>query len=106
MFIVGGFNVYPAEVEDMIREHPAVEDVAVIGVPDQRLGEVGCAFVISHEQISSEDFIAWCRKRMANFKVPRFLEVIDEFPLTASNKVFKVELRKIAATKGIGDIQS
>jgi len=103
MYIVGGFNVYPAEVEDMIREHPAVKDVAVIGVPDQRLGEVGCAFVVAHEQISPEDFIAWCRKRMANFKVPRFLEVIDALPLTASNKVYKVELREIAAAKGIGN---
>lgn len=102
MLIVGGFNVYPAEVEDMIREHPAVDDVALIGVPDERLGEVGCAFVVASAAIELDAFVEWCRERMANFKVPRHLELVDAFPLTGSNKVSKVDLRDIAAKKSIG----
>lgn len=102
MYIVGGFNVYPAEVEDMIREHPAVSDVAMIGVPDARLGEVGCAFVVAREPIEFDDFRVWCRERMANFKVPRYLEVMESFPLTGSNKVSKVDLREMAEVNQIG----
>lgn len=102
MYIVGGFNVYPAEVEDMIREHPDVEDAAVIGVPDARLGEVGCAFVVPRRHIDEEEFVAWCRERMANFKAPRHLRLLEAFPLTASNKVSKVELRELAAGEAIG----
>jgi len=102
MYIVGGFNVYPAEVENMIREHPGVDDVAVIGVPDQRLGEVGCAFVVPATQLDEEQFVAWCRERMANFKVPRHVEILEVFPLTGSNKVSKVELRALAEQREIG----
>ena len=102
MLIVGGFNVYPAEVEDMIRDHPDVDDVALVGVPDERLGEVGCAFVVARNPIDKAEFVAWCRERMANFKVPRHLELLDAFPLTGSNKVSKVDLREIATTKSIG----
>ena len=103
MLIVGGFNVYPAEVEDTIREHPNVEDVALIGVPDARLGEVGCAFIMQRRPIDFTEFVAWCRERMANFKVPRYLEPLEALPLTGSNKVSKVDLREIAAVKGIGE---
>ena len=102
MIIVGGFNVYPAEVEDMIRDHPRIRDVALIGVPDERLGEVGCAFIISREEVSEEDLIRWCRETMANFKVPRYVEFVDEFPLTGSNKISKLDLRQIANQKNIG----
>ncbi|MDG2111553.1 MAG: AMP-binding protein, partial [Actinomycetota bacterium] len=105
MLIVGGFNVYPAEVEDMIREHPDVEDVALIGVPDARLGEVGCAYVVPRQPIELDEFVAWCRERMANFKVPRYLEPIDAFPLTGSNKVSKVDLRELAAKQQIGEVR-
>lgn len=104
MVIVGGFNVYPAEVEDMMREHPNIENVAIIGVPDARLGEVVCAYVIprgAEDEISQDDIIAWCRERMANFKVPRYVVSIEEFPLTGSNKVSKVDLRNMAASQGI-----
>lgn len=103
MLIVGGFNVYPAEVENIIRAHPDVEDVALIGVPDSRLGEVGCAFVIARAPIDQADFVLWCRERMANFKVPRHVEALEAFPTTASNKVAKVELREIAAKRQIGE---
>jgi len=104
MIIVGGFNVYPAEVEDSLRQHPDIEDVAVIGVPDRRLGEVACAYIIARRSVEPEDIIAWSREHIANFKVPRFIVMIDSFPLTGSNKVSKVDLRELAASQGIGEI--
>ena len=102
MIIVGGFNVYPAEVEDMIREHPSIRDVALIGVPDERLGEVGCAFVILREAIEPDELHLWCRENMANFKVPRYIEFLEQFPLTGSNKISKLDLRDLADQKQIG----
>lgn len=94
MYIVGGFNAYPAEIESLLTSHPAVAAAAVIGVPDERLGEVGHAAVIPvvGEVLEPEDLIAWARDNMANFKVPRTVEVVDEFPLNASGKVLKTEL--------------
>ena len=101
MFIVGGFNAYPAEIENMLNEHPAVGSVAVIGVPDTRMGEVGYAFVIPrlNATLTPDELIAWARKKMANYKVPRYVEVIDEFPLNASGKVLKFELRARAQSQ-------
>ncbi|WP_334144680.1 FadD3 family acyl-CoA ligase [Rhabdothermincola sp.] len=95
MFIVGGFNAYPAEIENIMMEHPSVAQVAVVGVPDHRLGEVGKAFVIPRPgaEIDPDALIGWCRERMANFKVPRSVEVVEAFPLNASGKVLKYELR-------------
>jgi acyl-CoA synthetase (AMP-forming)/AMP-acid ligase II len=97
MFIVGGFNAYPAEIEGFMLEHPAVAQVAVIGVPDQRLGQVGKAFVVpTHNAkgaLSEQDLIAWCRDRMAGFKAPRYVEFLDELPLNATGKVMKDQLR-------------
>jgi acyl-CoA synthetase (AMP-forming)/AMP-acid ligase II len=95
MFIVGGFNVYPAEVENYLLEHPAVAQAAVVGVPDERMGEVGMAFVVLRPQatITADQLIEWARTRMANFKVPRFVDFVDEFPLTATGKVRKDDLR-------------
>ncbi len=93
MFIVGGFNAYPAEIEGFMLEHPAVAQVAVIGVPDQRLGQVGKAFVVSKTPVSEQDLIAWCRDRMAGFKAPRYVEFLDELPLNATGKVMKDQLR-------------
>jgi len=103
MIIVGGFNVYPAEVEDMMREHPDIEDAAIIAVPDARLGEVVCAFIVARVPIEPDVFVAWCRERMANFKVPRYVETLEAFPLTGSNKVSKVDLHEMAASRKIGD---
>ena len=98
MFIVGGFNCYPAEIERMLAEHPAIAQVAVVGVPDARLGEVGCACVLLRPgaALSCDELVAWSRERMSNYKVPRHLLVLDAFPLTASNKVVKRELVKLA----------
>ncbi|MBV9953380.1 MAG: AMP-binding protein, partial [Acidimicrobiia bacterium] len=86
MFIVGGFNAYPAEIEGMMLAHPGISQVAVIGVPDSRMGEVGCAYVIPRPGavLDPEAVTEWCRSRMANYKVPRRIEVVDAFPLNAS----------------------
>ena len=95
MFIVGGFNAYPAEIENALLEHDDVARAAVIGLPDQRLGEVGGAFVVLEPGavLDQEAFLAWCRQRMANYKVPRQVHVVDEIPMNATGKVMKDELR-------------
>ena len=96
MFIVGGFNAYPAEIEGFLLEHPAVAQAAVIGVPDERLGQVGKAFVVvqaDKPSVSSEELIEWSRDRMAGFKVPRSVEFLNELPLNATGKVMKDRLR-------------
>jgi HIP---CoA ligase len=93
MFIVGGFNAYPAEIEGFLLEHPEVAQAAVIGIPDDRLGQVGKAFVVATSKVSADDLLAWCRERMAGFKVPRSIEFRDELPLNATGKVMKDQLR-------------
>ena len=96
MFIVGGFNVSPAEVEQLLCRHPAVSEAAVIGVPDERLGEVGRAFVVLRhgaELASPDELMAWCREKLANFKVPRSVVVLPELPRAATGKVAKAALR-------------
>ena len=100
MFIVGGFNAYPAEIENALLRHPAVRQAAVIGIPDHRLGEVGMAFVVTSEPVSADDIIEWSRDQMANYKVPRAVEVVDELPLNATGKVMKDALRERAAAAG------
>ena len=102
MFIVGGFNAYPAEIENALLRHPAIRQAAVIGVPDQRLGEVGMAFVVVSEDVSADDIIEWSRNEMANYKVPRAVEVVDELPLNATGKVVKETLRERAAAQRKG----
>jgi HIP---CoA ligase len=101
MFIVGGFNAYPAEIENMINEHPGVGQVAVIGIPDDRMGEVGYAYVIPrlNASITADELRAWCRDKMANYKVPRYFEIVDALPLNASGKVLKYELRDRARAR-------
>ncbi|MEU9099658.1 FadD3 family acyl-CoA ligase [Streptomyces sp. NPDC048361] len=95
MFIVGGFNAYPAEIEQLLGLHPAVADVAVIGIPDPRLGEVGRAYVVRRpgSPLTADDLIAWSRREMANYKVPREVEFVQQLPRNASGKVVKGELR-------------
>ena len=98
MFINGGFNVYPAEIERTMLEHSLVGQVAVIGVPDERLGEVGAAFVVPSPQGTPKvaDLLGWCREEMANYKVPRYCWIVEALPLNPSNKVLKTELREHA----------
>lgn len=95
MFTVGGFNVYPAEVEQVISSHPAVRECAVIGVPDDRLGEIGRAYVCARQDgvLDADSLIAFCRRRLANFKVPRSVVVLDQLPRNAGGKVVKPQLR-------------
>jgi len=97
MFIVGGFNVYPAEIENALLRHPDVNQAAVIGIPDERLGEVGMAFVVG-ASADPESIKAWCRERMANYKVPRAVEIVDELPMNATGKVVKDVLRARVTT--------
>jgi len=99
MFVVGGFNAYPAEIENMLMAHPSVGQVAVIGVPDHRMGEVGKAYVVPRTgaTVDEAELIAWARERMANYKVPRSVEVVDALPLNATGKVLKYVLREQAA---------
>jgi HIP---CoA ligase len=98
MYIVGGFNAYPAEVEAALLRHPQIAMAAVIGVPDERLGEVGMAFVVPTpgSAPTEHEIIYWCRGEMANYKVPRRVAVVDTLPLNAVGKVVKPELRKRA----------
>ncbi|MFB9451531.1 AMP-binding protein [Dactylosporangium vinaceum] len=95
MFIVGGFNAYPAEIEQVLARHPYVAEVAVIGVPDARLGEVARAFVVPRpgSVFSSDDLARFCRERLANFKLPRSFVFLDALPRNASGKVLKTTLR-------------
>jgi acyl-CoA synthetase (AMP-forming)/AMP-acid ligase II len=99
MFIVGGFNAYPAEIENMMLAYPGISQVAVVGVPDERMGEVAAAFVLPRPgaEVDPADLVDWCRGRMANYKVPRQVEIVDGLPLNASGKVQKFELRDRAA---------
>ena len=102
MFIVGGFNAYPAEIENVMAGHETVASVAVVGAPDERLGEVGVAYVVPRTgtTVDPDALMAWCRERMANYKVPRRIEVVDALPLNASGKVLKYELRERATSTG------
>jgi acyl-CoA synthetase (AMP-forming)/AMP-acid ligase II len=98
MYVVGGFNAYPAEIEALLRNHDGVGAVAVVGVPDERMGEVGCAYVVPAEAGSDADelgrsILSWSRGTMANYKVPRGVVLIDALPVNASGKVLKRELR-------------
>ncbi|WP_082981029.1 FadD3 family acyl-CoA ligase [Mycolicibacter heraklionensis] len=103
MFIVGGFNAYPAEIEGFLLEHPGISQVAVIGVPDARMGQVGKAFVVrsaAAAPLSETDLIAWSRDRMAGFKVPRTVCFVDALPLNATGKVDKAQLEAKALETG------
>ncbi len=99
MFITGGFNVYPAEVEAILGQHPDVAQASVVGVPDERMGEVCAAFVIPRTgvDLDASALTAWSKEHMANYKVPRLVEIVDSLPMNASNKVLKFELRARAA---------
>ena len=96
MYVVGGFNAYPAEIEQVIVRHEAVSEAAVIGVPDERMGEVGKAFVVPRTgaAVTAEEVVAWCRELLANYKVPRYVEIVQSLPKNATGKVTKNVLRE------------
>ena len=96
MFIVGGFNAYPAEIENILSMHDDIAQAAVIGTPDERLGEVGVAFVVARPgaEPDPDQIIAWAREQMANYKVPRAVVVLDALPINASGKIVKHKLRE------------
>jgi fatty-acyl-CoA synthase len=101
MIIVGGFNTYPAEIENFFLRHPKVLDVSIVGVPDPVMGEAVMAFVIpkAGETLTEEDIAAFARGRIANFKVPKYIEIVESFPLTGSGKVQKFKQRAYAVEK-------
>ncbi len=99
MFISGGENVYPAEVERILHTHPAILEAAVVGVSDAKWGETGAAFLILRpdETLDLDDLRAWCRERLAGYKVPAHLRIVDDFPRTAAGKVRKPDLKEMLA---------
>jgi acyl-CoA synthetase (AMP-forming)/AMP-acid ligase II len=99
MYICGGFNVYPAEVEQVLARLAGVAESAVIGIPDARLGEVGKAFIVRRpgDQLTAAEVVAHCRERLANFKVPRQVEFRSELPRNPAGKPLKRLLREESA---------
>jgi acyl-CoA synthetase (AMP-forming)/AMP-acid ligase II len=102
MFITGGFNCYPAEIERILSAHPAIAQVAVIGAPDERLGEVGKAFIVlrAGAEANAEEIRLWCRANMANYKTPRLFEFIDALPVNPAGKVQKFLLAAAPSAEG------
>lgn len=98
MYICGGFNCYPAEIERYMSRHPAIGHIAVIGVPELRLGEVGKAFIVLRPgtTASEAELIAWAREHIANYKVPRSITFLREMPVSPQGKVMKDKLRELA----------
>lgn len=99
MFIVGGFNTYPAEIENILSNMPGIARAAVIGVPDERMGEVAHAYIVpaADANLDAAAVIAWARDNMANYKVPRTVSFLDELPMNAGGKVLKNQLRNLAS---------
>ena len=97
MYICGGFNVYPAEVEQVLARMEGVADAAVIGVPDERLGEVGRAFLVTRPgaDLDEQSVIAYTREHLANFKAPRSVRFVDALPRNPGGKVVKPQLREL-----------
>jgi fatty-acyl-CoA synthase len=96
MVISGGENVYPAEVESVLHEHPAVVEAAVVGRPDERWGEVCVAFVVLRHEATEAELVEHCRSRLARYKVPKSIRFVDSLPRSGMNKVLKDELRVLA----------
>ena len=95
MVIRGGENVYPREIEEFLYTHPAVADVQVVGVPDEKYGEELCAWIIVRDgrTIGAEGVREFCRGRLAHYKIPRYVLVVTEFPMTVTGKVQKFKMR-------------
>ena len=101
MFTAGGNNVYPAEIENYLYTHPQIKQVAVVGIPDEVKGAVPMAYVVLKEgsKADSKDIVDYCRNNITSYKVPRYVEFVDELPLTSSGKVQKFELKERAIKK-------
>jgi fatty-acyl-CoA synthase len=99
MYISGGENIYPAEIENVLAEHPDIVEAAVIAVPDARWGEVGVAVVAPRtpDALTSDAVIAWCGERLARYKLPRRVVFVESLPRNAMGKVIKQELRELYA---------
>jgi fatty-acyl-CoA synthase len=105
MVIRGGENIYPREIEEFLYTHPAVADVQVIGVPDERYGEEMCAWVRLKEgaEVSGEDLRIYCRGKIATYKIPRYVLLVDGFPMTVTGKVQKYRMRELSIRElGLG----
>jgi fatty-acyl-CoA synthase len=96
MVIRGGENVYPREIEEYLYRHPAIRDVQVIGVPDERYGEELCAWVVLHAgaQLSDQDVREYCRGQIAHYKIPRYVRFVESFPMTVTGKIQKYKMRE------------
>ena len=96
MIIRGGENIYPAEIEAFLLGHPAIADVAVFGIPDERFGEQVCAWVRTRATIEPETITDWCRGKIAHHKIPVRVRIVDELPMTVTGKIQKFKLRDLA----------
>jgi fatty-acyl-CoA synthase len=102
MVIRGGENIYPREVEEFLYSHPDIEDVQVVGVPDEKYGEELCAWLRMRpgaEPLDADAVRAYASGRLAHYKVPRYVMVVEEFPMTVTGKVRKVEMREVSAER-------
>jgi fatty-acyl-CoA synthase len=95
MYISGGENVYPAEIERFLRNYPKIEDVIVVGIPDEKWGEVGKAFIKSSVEITKEEVMSYCQGKLSKFKIPKQIVFLANMPLNATGKVDRVALKKM-----------
>ncbi|NUR78795.1 MAG: AMP-binding protein, partial [Thermoleophilia bacterium] len=97
MIIRGGENIYPREIEEFLYSHPAIADVQVIGVPDERYGEVVCAWVVrkAGAELEEDELKEFCRGKIARFKIPHYVRFVDSFPMTVTGKVQKFRMREV-----------
>jgi fatty-acyl-CoA synthase len=101
MVIRGGENIYPREIEEFLYRHPKVQDVAVVGVPDDKYGEELCAWILlkSGESANAEEIVAFCTGEIARYKIPRHIRFVDAFPMTVTGKVQKFLIREAMVTE-------
>jgi fatty-acyl-CoA synthase len=106
MIIRGGENIYPREIEEFLYTHPLVDEVQVIGVPNERLGEVVCAWirVKPGQEATAEAIREYCRGRIAYFKIPELIRFVDNFPITVTGKIQKFRMREAEIQeRGLGE---
>jgi fatty-acyl-CoA synthase len=100
MVIRGGENIYPREIEEFLYSHPDILDVQVVGVPDEKYGEELCAWIRlrdGREPITADSLRAFCAEKLAHYKIPRYVHLAEEFPMTVTGKIRKREMREISA---------